>query len=132
MLTVKNGNGFDFIGRFNGVDYQFPSGATVAITEDAASHIFGVGKPDRTEVILRNGWQNGTTMSDAIEKLNKFSFDVAFNLNAGDVIDVPQPTEQSPAPLLADGGAVVSDGITAPTDVTKTLRGSILDNIGGL
>ena len=62
MLTVTNGNDFNFAGRFNGVDFAFPAGKTTALPEDAAKHIFGVGLADKTDVLVRHGWMTNGAM----------------------------------------------------------------------
>ena len=112
MLTVTNGNDFNFAGRFNGVDFAFPAGKTTALPEDAAKHIFGVGLADKTDVLVRHGWMtNGAMFATAMGVLNKFSFNVADQVEAGEIIDpIPEEIddeepEQGSAPLQT-GSAV--------------------------
>ena len=106
MLTVTNGNDFNFAGRFNGVDFAFPAGKTTALPEDAAKHIFGVGLADKTDVLVRHGWMtNGSMFAAAMGVLNKFSFNVADQVEPGEIIDpIPEEIadeepEQGSAPL---------------------------------
>lgn len=130
MLTVKNGNKFDFSGRFNGRDYRFPKGKTVAIPEDAARHIFGVGEQDKTDVLVRHGWMRHSSEYDkGMEILNKFSFDVADTFDAGDVLE---EKGQGSAPLQTggDGEPEVSDGTEEEPSQSASEGGStILDSI---
>lgn len=137
MLTVKNGNGFDFVGRYDGQDYYFPKGKMTAVPDDAAKHIFGVGVGDKTDVLVRHGWMTHSAEFDAgMQKLNGFSFNVANELNAGDIVDVPD-NGQGSAPLqLVSGGEGVSSDAQQPSDsisssVAMTGGGSILDKLSG-
>ena len=141
MLTVTNGNDFNFAGRFNGVDFQFPAGKTTALPEDAAKHIFGVGLGDKTDVLVRHGWMtNGSMFAAAMSILNKFSFNVADQVEPGEIIDpipeelLAEEQEQGSAPLQT-GSAVETaapDGASA-TAAQPTIAagggGSILDSI---
>ena len=138
MLTVTNRNDFDFVGRYDGQDYPFPSGKTTAIPEDAAKHIFGVGLTDKTDILVRHGWmQNSTQTAEAMSKLNKFSFNVADQLVAGEIIDtavegVPltEEQEQGSAPLQTGSGGDVQVPDGARTDLSQPTiieGGSILD-----
>ena len=149
MLTVRNGNSFNFEGRFNGCDYSFPAGKVTAISDEAARHIFGIGSADKTDVLVRHGWlTHSAHMDDAIQKLNGFSFDVSNELQDGQVIDVPaeddlppedvpdEPIEQGSAPLQmaaeeeeASSEATESSASTI-TDTPK-YGGSILDRLSG-
>ena len=131
MLLVKNGNESDFAGRFNGVDYHFPRGKATAVPDDAAKHIFGVGVADKTDVLVRHGWMRHSGEKDkAMEVLNKFSFNVANELNAGDVLE-SLDNGQGSAPLqtVTDGEGVSSDA-HKPSEATQG-GGSILDKLAG-
>ena len=135
MLTVKNGNSFDFDARYDGVDYSFPSGAVTALPEDAARHIFGVGLADKTEMLVRHGWMTHTDqVAKAMSILNKFSFNVADQLEAGEIISpetADNGTEQGSAPLQT-GSAVEgaeSDGTVSEAAQPTSDGGSILDSI---
>ena len=118
MLTVTNGNDFNFAGRFNGVDFHFPAGKTTALPEDAAKHIFGVGLGDKTDVLVRHGWMtNGSMFAAATAILNKFSFNVADQVEPGEIIDpIPEEIEeqeQGSAPLQTGSAAkeTTPDGV---------------------
>ena len=114
MLTVKNKNHFDFTGRYNGHDYVFPAGSVVAVPEDAAAHIFGVGYPDKTDVLVRHGWmQTSIGRDNAMSILNRFSFNVADTLSPGEVVELEEP-EQGSAPLQTGSG-----GEEEATDVAE-------------
>ncbi len=108
MLTVLNKNEFDLRDRFDGRDYVFPSGKKVAITEEAARHIFGLGESDKVNSMIRLGWMTASHhKEEAINKMNNFIFEVASDLSAGDVIEEklsPEDSEerQGSAPLLME------------------------------
>lgn len=138
MLTVTNRNDFDFIGRYDGQDYPFPSGKTTAVPEDAAKHIFGVGLADKQDILVRHGWmQSSGQLAEAMSKLNKFSFNVADQLEPGEIIDTQvastppaEEQEQGSAPLQTGSGGevLVPDGAkTDPSQPTIIDGGSILD-----
>lgn len=142
MLTVTNGNDFNFAGRFNGVDFQFPAGKTTALPEDAAKHIFGVGLGDKTDVLVRHGWMtNGAMFAAATAILNKFSFNVADQVEPGEIIDaeiIEEPAdeenEQDSAPLqtgsaveaVAPDGAVVEAAQPTPSEPVEEDQGGVL------
>lgn len=138
MLTVSNKNNFDFDGRYNGVDYHFPQGKTVAVPDDAAKHIFGVGLADKIDVLVRHGWMSNAAARDtAMAKLNNFSFNVADQLNPGEIIEteVEQPIVeeqgQGSAPLQTGSGGeeqLPDGGDDEPPQPTSS-KGSILDEI---
>ena len=132
MLLVTNRNGFPFDGRYDGVDYHFPVGAKVAVPEDAARHIFGVGESDKTAVLVRHGWlKSQADQEAAMGKLNGFSFDVSSNVAAGEVVS-PGSSEQGSAPLHGKAGAT-PDGVASaqPSIPASGKGGSILDELGG-
>ena len=146
MLTVTNKNGFDFIGRYNGIDYHFPQNKTTAIPEDAAKHIFGVGLADKQDVLVRHGWmQHSGQLAQAMGILNNFSFNVADQLEPGEIIETALPAEleipsflpqteeqeQGSAPLQTGSGgeAKVPDGAEAKLPQPTSRRGSILDTL---
>lgn len=132
MLTVKNNNTFDFVGRYDGVDYLFPQGKTTALPDDAAKHIFGIGAAEKTDVLVRHGWMTHSgEMPQAMDKLNGFSFNVAHELNPGDVIESLPDNEQGSAPLqLASGGEGSADDDQQPSgSISLNRGGSILDKL---
>ncbi len=141
MLTVTNGNDFGFSGRYNGTDYNFPSKKTTAIPDDAAKHIFGVGLPDKTEILVRHGWMTTNTQFDtAMAILNKFSFNVADQLQAGEIIETAtaiEEPEQGSAPLQTESGGnvTVPDGTEAKSSQSANRKAgskSILSALDGL
>jgi hypothetical protein len=145
MLTIRNNNDFAFTGRYNGIDYDFPAGATVAVPEDAARHIFGVGVADKAEIMTRHGWLGVNANYDvAMQKLNNFSFNVADQFAPGEVVDEKLPyahgwakdeaateePEQGSAPLQTGSGGDgnVPDGaVQQPPQPTTKSKNSILD-----
>ena len=141
MLTVTNRNNFDFTGRFDGTDYNFPAKATVAVPDDAARHIFGVGVADKTDTLVRHGWMTHSGARDqALQILNGFAFGVANELTAGEIIEVEAEVvdtpadEQGSAPLQNDAGgeADSSESAEAPVVTSKPAwGGSILDRLSG-
>ena len=149
MLTVRNGNNFDLVGRYDGQDYHFPVGKITAIPDDAARHIFGVGLADKQDVLVRHGWmQHSGQHGDAMKKLNGFSFNVTDELRAGDIIEdtaiefkpveIVEPTEKeqgsAPLQMAAEGEA---DSLEAEQPSVSTYvpmgngGGSILDRLSG-
>ena len=44
--------------RFNGVDYFFEPGKPEIVPVEAATHMFGWNKKDKTENLVRLGWAN--------------------------------------------------------------------------
>ena len=138
MLTVKNNNDFNFAGRYNGIDYHFPRGKVIAIPDEAAKHIFGIGSADKNDILVRNGWLlQSNQIEAAMEKLNGFAFNVANEISPGDeVTDTPE-IEQGSAPLqLETSEEVVADDTTELpgsnyTSMTSSGGGSILDKLTG-
>jgi hypothetical protein len=157
MLTVTNKNAFDFVGRYNGIDYHFPQNKTTAIPEDAAKHIFGVGQGDKQDVLVRHGWmQNSGQLQQAMGILSNFSFNVADQLEAGEIIETALPelppfdtmlankeeggilvgsateeTGQGSAPLQTGSGGEdeVPDGAEDEPPQPTSSRGSILETL---
>lgn len=138
MLTVTNGNDFNFAGRFNSVDFSFPAGKTTALPEDAARHIFGVGLADKTDVLVRHGWmQSGAGFAAAMAILNKFSFNVADQVEPGEIIDpipeelLAEEQEQGSAPLQTGSAveAVAPDG--APDEAAQPTSEAVAEEDQG-
>lgn len=82
-IFVKNNNNFDHVDGFDGDDYVFPQGEEVEISEEAAMHMFGYGKKDKTENLIRLGWANKLDREkgwvkneEGVKKLAKFTFQV--------------------------------------------------------
>ncbi len=146
MLTVTNRNNFDFEGRYNSHDYQFPAGKTTAVSDEAARHIFGIGLKDKTDVLVRHGWMTHSShQGAAMAKLNGFAFNVSNELQDGQVIEAPAvvalsspsesvsvPTEQGSAPLQPEAGEEESSSEPTESPVaTSQYGGSILDRLSG-
>ena len=116
MFKVTNTNteglGKDFIGRYNGQDYLFPSPVDgkkqpVYIDDDAASHIFGIGNFDKAKILVRHGWATyNTSLQAGMDILNKFIF------------EQPEIAYDAPMALIDDHGPapVVQDSPGEPAD----------------
>lgn len=75
MIGVKNNTAEKFVGRYDGEDFVFEPGVPLAITPDAAAHIFGFGLEDKKPVLQRLGWMRTLdNMDEALAKLAKFQF----------------------------------------------------------
>lgn len=75
MIIIHNTLNEGVLGRFAGVDYEFPVGKDVPCDEDVARHIFGFGEPDKSPALLRLGWITpGQPRQMAEEKLSKIVF----------------------------------------------------------
>jgi hypothetical protein len=120
MFKVTNTNtqglAVDFVARYDGKEYFFPSPKDgkkqpVYIDDDAATHIFGIGKFDKKFVLVRHGWSTfANTEAAGMDILNKFIFEqpeIAY--------DAPMALELSPdhgpAPVVQD-----APGSAAPSD----------------
>mgnify|MGYP001611055396 FL=1 len=88
-IFVTNHNEFDHQDRFDGQDYFFPKGERVTIPVLAAEHMFGLGRQDKTENLVRCGWANET---DGVKKLANFVF------TQGVMVEAPVDA-QAPLPL---------------------------------
>lgn len=146
FLSVKNNGTEPFSAKFDGQTYLFESNKPLTITVEAAQHIFGLGVPDKSEVMSRHGWFSHSAEKDsALAKLNAFSFSTPDdNQDSEPVVEfpsTPEPVdnEQGSAPLQseADTEAEVPDGAEAevsatvsPTPAGDSVKGgSILDNV---
>jgi hypothetical protein len=109
MLFCTNRNDFHHEDLYDGVLYQFPPGQKVAITEEAARHMFGFRLPDKTEILTRLGWamkydEKQRTFAenpDGVKKLKNFVFSEAVMVEkpAEDLpTDPPTPPEPTPQP----------------------------------
>ena len=131
MLKVRNRNSFDLVDRYNGQDFVFPVGKTVALDMDAARHIFGFGADDKAPFLTRQGWMRHSGEYDSAMKiLNGFSFDAVNDLVSGEQIIA----EQGSAPLPGAGVDAATDApseASAPTPPVAAGRRSILDQLAG-
>lgn len=74
MIGVKSTQE-DIVGRYDGKDYEFKRGITVACPDEAATHIFGYGLDDKSRALIRLGWvQNSTALNAALERLAQVQF----------------------------------------------------------
>lgn len=135
MLVVTNGNDFDLRDRFNGIDYDFPAGASVAIGEDAAAHIFGFGEGDKIPTLIRQGWMKvSNDEAAAREILNRFSFDIQPQVIPGEIV-----VRSEPAPPLEpseidsdDENSEIRQAIVQPATEKRTgNKKSIIDKLSG-
>jgi len=90
MIYVTNNSDQDLRDGFGGVFYDFKKGATVEISEEAARHIFGYGKEDKTTYLARLGWIK--TANDLQEGLDRLA---QWNLSTQ-----PPKKNQSLSPLV--------------------------------
>ena len=102
-LFVTNKNDFTHEDRYAGQDYLFPPGEKVLISEQAATHMFGFNRVDKTDTLARLGWANPRfdrmlpngqpDTSWGAKQLAKFVFTRA------QVVEVPaEPPAETPAP----------------------------------
>jgi hypothetical protein len=132
MLKVTNNNTFDLNDRYNGQDFSFPAGKTVALDLDAARHIFGFGEADKIPYLTRQGWMRTSgDLDTGMRILGGFVFDSVSDVVSGELI----LTEQGSAPLQAEEGEAPTDAASEPPSATPSLnRGgkrNILDQLAG-
>ena len=90
-IFVTNGNTFDHQDRYDGQDFFFPKGERVTIPIIAAQHMFGLGNADKTETLIRLGWN---MEGDAgVKKLAGFVF------TQGVMVEAPVDDKQALLPL---------------------------------
>lgn len=74
-VQVTNHSASTLRGRFAGEDYEFPPEKPMAISRQAATHIFGLGQADKTRALNNLGVLVGTvTYKEALEVLKQISF----------------------------------------------------------
>lgn len=90
MIFVTNRNKFDHFDAYNGTEYHFPPGETVEVDDEAAAHMLGYGRKDKTENLIRLGWANKLDAKkgwvkdeEGVRKLANFTFE------AGAFVKVP-------------------------------------------
>lgn len=92
MIGVQNNTKEKFVGRYNGEDFEFEPGVPLAITPEAAAHIFGFGLEDKKAVLQRLGWMRTLdSLPDALAKLAQFQF-----------LAVEQRFQEPPAKIATD------------------------------
>lgn len=75
MIGVKNTGTEPVTGRYDGQDYEFKPGVTVALPDEAATHIFGYGLDDKSRALIRLGWLvNSTQYGTALARLDAIQF----------------------------------------------------------
>jgi hypothetical protein len=75
MIGVKNTGEREIVSRYDGKDYRFPPDVAVAISPDAATHIFGFGLEDKSRALGRLGWlRNQAQYADAVKRLDTIQF----------------------------------------------------------
>ncbi len=89
-IFVTIHNDFDHQDRFDGQDFFFPKKERVTVPILAAEHMFGLGRQDKTENLIRNGWGNDPK---GVEKLANFVF------TQGVMVEAPVDEAQSALPL---------------------------------
>ena len=89
-IFVTNRNDFDHFDSFDGVEYHFPPGEEVEVSELAATHMLGYGRKDKTENLIRLGWANKLDREKGwikdetgVKKLASFTF------QAGAFVKIP-------------------------------------------
>lgn len=74
-LYVINKGDATHADRYDGQDYVFEPKVPVAITEPAAALMFGYGKADKTEALVRQGWlSQAASYPEAVKKFDVFAF----------------------------------------------------------
>lgn len=74
MIGVKS-KAEKIVGRFDGKDYVFEKGVTVALSDEAATHIFGYGMDDKSRALIRLGWlANSTGLETAMARMDNVQF----------------------------------------------------------
>lgn len=90
--------------RYDGQDFEFKPGVTVALSEDAATHIFGYGMDDKARALIRLGWLvNSTQYEAALARLD----DIQFFAEGKVVFDEPAVPEVKGMPTAAPGGGTL-------------------------
>jgi hypothetical protein len=92
MIFVTNNNEFFHADKFDGQEYIWEPGEKHLIDEDAAAHMFGYGRADKTENLIRLGWQR----EEGVMKLANFVFTSGRMVE--DVSDEGDEQEESPKP----------------------------------
>lgn len=73
FIFVTNKNDFTHVDRFDGNDYVFDPQSKQMLSEEAAAHMFGYGRKDRSENLVRLGWANRVN-DEGVKWLAKFIF----------------------------------------------------------
>lgn len=89
--------------RYDGQDFEFKPGVTVALSDDAATHIFGYGLDDKSRALIRLGWLvNSTQYEAALERLDEIQF-----FAEGKVVFDDEPAAIKGTPTAPPGGGTL-------------------------
>ena len=106
MIGVKNNSKEVVKGRYDGVDFKFEPGVTVALSDEAAKHIFGYGEDDKSRALIRLGWlANSTQYEVALARLDEIQFFAEAKVTFEEPPAPMKMAEQGPAfdiPKFAD------------------------------
>jgi hypothetical protein len=111
-VRVFNGTSENIVGRYDGEDYEFLSGASLDVPTSVASHVFGLGVQDKNACLARLGW---LTTSDQIkaahDKLKQVKME-AIEMVGRVIEEEDSATSQdiAPARIGAASPRVSSDG----------------------
>jgi hypothetical protein len=98
FVYITNKNNFVHEDRFDGQTYVFEPGVAQVVPHDAASHMFGWNKKDKTPTLLRMGWANQGM--EGVKKLSKFIIEEAKFEKPKSADEIEQPriieTEEGP------------------------------------
>ena len=73
LLYVTNNSDKELVATFSFESYKFPANETVALSPEAAQHIFGYGKENKEPYLARLGFiRLHSELEQALEKLSKF------------------------------------------------------------
>lgn len=93
QVFVQNKNDFVHFDRHNGIDYVFEPGQKLAIPVEAAAHMLGFGRADKTDNLIRLGWANRAA-DEGVKWLSKFVFLEAKLVESGEPAeDLPMPVD---------------------------------------
>jgi hypothetical protein len=94
-IQVTNLNSFAVVGRYDSRDYAFYPNIPTKLPEDAANHIFAIGKDrDKTGAMNRLGlFRSGVSHDQALHAFRQFKFETGRV-----VFETPQPQPQPDKP----------------------------------
>jgi len=92
-IFITNKNDFDQPGPLRRQDFFFPRSERVTIPIIAAQHMFGLGLADKTETLIRLGWN--MEGEAGVRKLANFVF------TQGVMIEAPVDEKQVSLPLTS-------------------------------
>ena len=137
-MYVTNNNDFDYTDRFNGNDYVFPAGGTVAVDIDAARHFFGLGDVDKMPYLIRTGWANSSNgLAEGMKILGNFVFGeepktMESALQTSDATSEETATDTS-TPLEVVGAPAPSDApIQEVVEKPAKASNNLLDKLASL